>query len=157
VQQLRRQQPYAEFADFPDLVEAVRTDCGKSERNAFEPACGKGAAARAVFYFCLRYPGAISAIELPPDRCYILLNWHEQDPVSQWERHRNAAIYARQGNRNPFIEGMGTPGDARPPVCNGASLRPEVRGDPGRPLDVAGQCGDVAMSHTDFCRRPPPW
>jgi endonuclease G len=96
--------PYAEFADFPDLDEVVRTDCGKSESNGFEPAHGKGAAARAVFYFVLRYPGAISDTELPPDRSAILLAWHEQDAVSEWERHRNAAIYTRQGNRNPFID-----------------------------------------------------
>ena len=30
--------------------------------------------------------------------------WRSGDPVSEWERHRNAAIYARQGNRNPFID-----------------------------------------------------
>jgi endonuclease I len=41
---------------------------------------------------------------MPPERRDILLAWHEQDPVSEWERHRDAAIYARQGNRNPFID-----------------------------------------------------
>jgi len=96
--------PYREFADFPNLDEVVRSDCGKSEGNGFEPAYGKGAAARAVFYFLLRYPDTISPAELPPDRLPVLLSWHEQDPVSVWERHRNAAIYARQGNRNPFID-----------------------------------------------------
>jgi endonuclease I len=96
--------PYREFADFPDLDEVVRSDCGKSEGNGFEPAHGKGPAARAVFYFLLRYPDTILPGELPPDRLPVLLDWHEQDPVSEWERHRNAAIYARQGNRNPFID-----------------------------------------------------
>jgi endonuclease I len=96
--------PYREFADFPDLDEVVRSDCGKSEANGFEPAHGKGPAARAVFYFLLRYPDTILPAELPPDRFPVLLDWHEQDPVSEWERHRNAAIYARQGNRNPFID-----------------------------------------------------
>jgi endonuclease G len=95
---------YAEFPDFPDLAEVVRTDCGKNERDGFEPAHGKGSAARAVFYFCLRYAATISAAELPPDRFDILLDWHDQAPVSEWERHRNAAIFARQGNRNPFID-----------------------------------------------------
>jgi endonuclease G len=96
--------PYAEFADFPQREEAVRTECGKSAADGFEPAHGKGAAARAVFYFCLRYPTTISAAELPPDRVAVLLGWHDADPVSEWERHRNAAIYGRQGNRNPFID-----------------------------------------------------
>jgi endonuclease I len=63
-----------------------------------------GAAACAVFYFLLRYPGTISAAQLPPDRLDVLGAWHDLDPVSGWERHRNAAIYARQGNRNPFID-----------------------------------------------------
>jgi endonuclease G len=96
--------PYAEFADFPDLDEVVRGDCDKSEGNGFEPALGKGPAARAVFYFLLRYPDTISPAELPPDRRDLLLDWHAQDQVSEWERHRNAAIFARQGNRNPFID-----------------------------------------------------
>jgi endonuclease I len=44
---------YTEFADFPNLLdEVVRTDCGKSESTGFEPAHGKGAAARAVFISC---------------------------------------------------------------------------------------------------------
>ena len=34
----------------------------------------------------------------------ILLTWNQQDPVSQREIDRNNAIYARQSNRNPFID-----------------------------------------------------
>lgn len=34
----------------------------------------------------------------------LLLKWHRQDPVSQKEIDRNNAIYARQNNRNPFID-----------------------------------------------------
>jgi endonuclease I len=97
--------PYAEFPDFSELVDqVVRTECGKSERNGFEPGFGKGAAARAVLYFLIRYPHAISDTELPPNRIGVLLAWHEHDPVSEWERHRNAAIFARQSNRNPLID-----------------------------------------------------
>ncbi|WP_339361308.1 endonuclease [Candidatus Regiella insecticola] len=33
-----------------------------------------------------------------------MLEWHAQDPVSDWERRRNERIYERQGNRNPFID-----------------------------------------------------
>jgi endonuclease G len=101
--------PYAEFADFPapaagGLPEVVRDDCGKSEANGFEPAHGKGAAARATFYFLLRYPGEVQADEMPTERQEVLLSWHRDDPVTEWERHRNAAIHDRQGNRNPFID-----------------------------------------------------
>ncbi|MGY1776778.1 endonuclease I family protein [Geodermatophilus sp. SYSU D00804] len=102
--------PFAEFADFPEppTVSApprvVRDECGKSEANGFEPAHGKGAAARAVLYFLLRYPGEIEPGEMPPPRRRVLLDWHEQEPVTEWERHRNAAVFDRQGNRNPFID-----------------------------------------------------
>lgn len=34
----------------------------------------------------------------------MLLIWHNQDPVSQKEIDRNNAIYAVQGNRNPYID-----------------------------------------------------
>lgn len=34
----------------------------------------------------------------------LLLKWHRQDPVSQKEIDRNEAVYARQHNRNPFID-----------------------------------------------------
>lgn len=34
----------------------------------------------------------------------MLLRWAEEDPVSQKEIDRNAAVYSIQGNRNPFID-----------------------------------------------------
>ena len=34
----------------------------------------------------------------------LLLKWATQDPVSQKEIDRNNAVYARQKNRNPFID-----------------------------------------------------
>jgi endonuclease I len=62
----------------------VRTDCGKSEENGFEPAHGKGAAARAVFYFPLRYPTEISATELLSDESFrIRLIWQGGKPPLQ--------------------------------------------------------------------------
>ena len=104
--------PFVEFSDFPDTpppvgispLDAVRDNCGKSVSGGFEPAHGKGAAARAAFYFRLRYPEHISDAEMPADRWAMLVTWHEQDPVTIWEQHRNAAIADRQGNRNPFID-----------------------------------------------------
>jgi endonuclease I len=106
----RRNTPYTEFPDYPEVpspgpvVGVVRGDCGKSESNGFEPAKGKGAAARAVLYFLLRYPGVVEAQEMGLERRHLLLTWHEDDPVDEWERHRNAAIFDRQGNRNPFVD-----------------------------------------------------
>ena len=34
----------------------------------------------------------------------LLLKWHRQDPVSKKEIDRNNAVYAKQRNRNPFID-----------------------------------------------------
>jgi endonuclease I len=107
---------YTEYADYPlppaqagpgpagpsAGARVVRDDCGKRETAGFEPAHGKGAAARAVLYFALRYPGTLD--EVPDERYTLLLDWHDANPVSLWEQHRNAAIHDRQGNRNPFID-----------------------------------------------------
>ena len=105
----RSNTPFTEFQDFPEPAaepgaRVVRDACGKSEGNGFEPAHGKGPAARAVFYFLLRYPGEVQTEEMPPERLQMLLTWHTSNPVTEWERHRNAAIFQRQGNRNPFID-----------------------------------------------------
>ena len=65
----RGNSPYADFPDFPQspltgvrAMELVRGDCGKSESSGFEPANGKGAAARAACYFRLRYPGLMHGL-----------------------------------------------------------------------------------------------
>lgn len=34
----------------------------------------------------------------------LLLKWNAQDPVSEWEVHRNDLVYSEQGNRNPFVD-----------------------------------------------------
>ena len=34
----------------------------------------------------------------------VLLAWHAADPVDDFERARNDAVYDRQGNRNPFVD-----------------------------------------------------
>jgi endonuclease G len=44
----------APYTDFPNYLEVVRESCGKRETDTFEPAAGKGAVARATFYFLLR-------------------------------------------------------------------------------------------------------
>lgn len=94
------------FWEFPDFNETVVIGCGRREENRFEPARGKGAAARATLYFLLRYPGLIDdeVRELQAERVSILLAWHQQEPVSDYERHRNAVIQEKQGNRNPLVD-----------------------------------------------------
>jgi endonuclease I len=94
------------YFDFEDFGEAERSECGKRVGNKFEPENGQGAVARATLYFLLRYPGEINrtAQEYDEDRLAVLLQWHDEFPVSEHERHRNMAIHKKQGNRNPLID-----------------------------------------------------
>lgn len=73
----------------------------------------KGDIARILFYMTLMYPyltlvetGDSYAIEGNVYYGYldILLEWDQEDPVSDYEIQRNETIYQIQGNRNPFID-----------------------------------------------------
>ena len=73
----------------------------------------KGDLARSMFYMSVRYyteddgwasSGMTNKSEIKDWAMTMLLRWHESDPVSQKEIDRNNAIYAIQGNRNPFID-----------------------------------------------------
>ncbi|MBI5517282.1 MAG: endonuclease [Deltaproteobacteria bacterium] len=83
-------------------------DCGELHGERFAPVANRAVVARAVLYFLLRYPGEIN--RTGPRREYndqdvaMLLRWSKEAPPSLHERHRNAAIEQRQGNRNPFID-----------------------------------------------------
>jgi endonuclease I len=94
------------YADLSDVSRLAMSDCGRSEAPGFEPSAGKGAVARATLYFLLRYPGTVGdeARELQRERVGVLLDWHRSEPVEEYEHHRNAAIAAAQGNRNPLID-----------------------------------------------------
>jgi endonuclease I len=97
---LRASIPFWDFADWEG------DGCGKREPGKFEPSKGKGPAARAVLYFLLRYPARIddAPSELQAERISTLLRWHQQSEPGPYEKHRNATIFARQGNRNPLID-----------------------------------------------------
>jgi len=99
------------YCDFTDFGEVIRNNCGKNAATddgsrGFEPGGGKGAVTRAVMYFLLRYPGEINntAREFKASQLPTLLKWHTTFPPSLYERHRNQAIFAVQGNRNPLID-----------------------------------------------------
>ncbi|WP_144281576.1 endonuclease [Chryseobacterium echinoideorum] len=85
----------------------------------------KGDVARSLLYFAVRYEGKLSTFnfnnntnpasdtnpldgteERSFDPAYVamLLQWHQQDPVSQREIDRNNKVYNIQKNRNPFID-----------------------------------------------------
>lgn len=90
--------------------------------QVFEPADQfKGDFARNYFYMATCYENVIGSWQtLDPngdtvldgsnDKVFeqwyldLLYSWHIADPVSQKEVDRNDAIYAVQGNRNPFID-----------------------------------------------------
>lgn len=78
--------------------------------NAF-----KGDIARMYFYFATRYEDQLASWSYPmfngtSNQVFtnsflnMLITWHNNDPVSVFEITRNNAIYARQNNRNPFID-----------------------------------------------------
>jgi hypothetical protein len=91
------------YFDFPDFEEVVRNECGKRDANRLEPSAAKGVVARATLYFFLCYPGNIST-SYDTKRLTALLSWHESHPVTEYERHRNMAFFAAQGNRKPLID-----------------------------------------------------
>ncbi|WP_312393540.1 endonuclease [Chryseobacterium sp.] len=85
----------------------------------------KGDIARMLLYFAVRYENKLpsfnhstnanpaldrSALDGTAERAFepayiaMLLQWHNQDPVSPREIDRNNAVYAIQNNRNPFID-----------------------------------------------------
>lgn len=84
--------------------------------TVFEPINAfKGDIARMYFYFATRYENTVAGYSYPmfdgsSNKVFtaaflsILLSWHAQDPVSAREITRNNAIYARQNNRNPYID-----------------------------------------------------
>ncbi|TMP79371.1 endonuclease I [Pseudoalteromonas phenolica] len=90
----------------------------------------RGDVARALMYLAVRYEGGTNAngfvepdLILTDDRSKIeasktggneavaymglktvLVQWHKDDPVDDFERRRNDVIFQYQGNRNPFID-----------------------------------------------------
>lgn len=95
-------------------------DSGKLISNkVYEPqACDRGDVARALFYMATRYysgdgsNGTRLTLTNGTDSSggkwgYVstLLQWNEQDPPDEFEKHRNDLIYEQfQHNRNPFID-----------------------------------------------------
>lgn len=82
-------------------VHGHKTDCYKAN-SLFEPCDeAKGEIARALMYGAMQYgftpTQMITSVEL-------LLEWHNNFPVTNREIYRNNTAYTLQGNRNPFID-----------------------------------------------------
>ncbi|MBA2176386.1 endonuclease [Halobacillus locisalis] len=89
-----------------------------SDSDSWEPRDEvKGDVARMVFYMAVRYEGEregepdlelVDRVETDGPvlgKLSTLKEWHEADPVDDFERERNELIYSTyQGNRNPFID-----------------------------------------------------
>jgi len=85
-------------------------------QKVFEPIDEfKGDIARCIMYFGVRYQNTVgnythAMLNGTNQQVFsdwflpVLLQWHQQDPVSDREIARNNAIYDYQGNRNPFID-----------------------------------------------------
>jgi len=68
----------------------------------------RGDIARILFYMDIMYQ-ELSLVNSNPGvyqmgKKDVLLRWHLEDPVDDFERNRNDIIYAYQNNRNPFID-----------------------------------------------------
>lgn len=108
----------------------------------------KGDVARAMMYMAVRYEGGTHGVtgvsepdlRLTDDRALIeasntganidvaymglksvLLNWHKNDPVDDFERRHNDAVYSFQGNRNPFVDNPEYAACIFEGVCSGDS------------------------------------
>lgn len=91
------------------------TEC-RYDGDSWEPPNRvKGDIARMIFYMAVRYEGEgeidlelADQVNTSPaplhGKLSTLLEWHKQDPVDEFEQHRNEVIYKWQKNRNPFID-----------------------------------------------------
>jgi endonuclease I len=68
----------------------------------------RGDLARILFYMVVMYDDMVLVSGSPGVHQMALFNrlleWHEADPVDQFEMNRNEIIYQYQDNRNPFID-----------------------------------------------------
>ena len=111
----------------------------------------KGDYARIFFYFATRYQHNMVAwstisttgdcamsgdayTSFEPWLVQLLLEWNAADPVSTKETERNNAVYAIQGNRNPFID-------------NPAWIE-YIWGD-----NLGSPCSDVSINENDFATK----
>lgn len=74
----------------------------KWQSGTFEPRDEqKGATARAMFYFAIRYSNYSNFLN---NQEAILRQWHQTFQPAERETNRNQAIYQLQNNRNPFVD-----------------------------------------------------
>ena len=105
--------------DFSDSA-LSEAPANRVDADSFEPRDAvKGDVARSMLYMDVRYDGLTSGdteedlvlvnrltstSEAAFGKVCVLLQWHESDPVDEFERRRNERVFEFQGNRNPFID-----------------------------------------------------
>lgn len=80
---------------------------GYYNSNLYEPIDSvKGDIARIYMYMLIRYSQTDSSYPITNviSSMQLLLEWHNSDPVDEFEKVRNERSYEVQGNRNPFID-----------------------------------------------------
>ncbi len=131
----------------------------------------KGDTARALMYMAVRYEGGTHSVTgvsepdliLTDDRALIdssnqgsnigvaymglksvLLQWHKEDPVDDFERRHNDTVYLFQGNRNPFVDHPEYVACVFENVCSGGgdTVAPAAPGG----LSAAGGDGKVTLT-----------
>lgn len=99
-------------------TEHSEADGNYFDSDSWEPRDSvKGDVARMLFYMAVRYEGDSGEPDLELNnqvnngsnpyhgKLSVLLQWHKEDPVDNFERERNEKIYNNyQHNRNPFID-----------------------------------------------------
>ncbi len=89
---------------FAEVTNPTWSVGGSSGSNTFfEPRDShKGAVARAMFYFVLRYQNYSNFLDATQES--VLRNWYNNFPVTAIDRKRVDDIQAVQHNRNPFVD-----------------------------------------------------
>jgi len=116
-----RNNRWFDYCDEPYYDSGVETGCYTSSTSwVWQPRDEvRGDVARMIFYMATRYQGEpgepdLEVIDYLPSDNYTndpvhtklsaLLEWHEDDPVNDFERNRNEVVFSFQNNRNPFID-----------------------------------------------------
>ncbi len=148
---------------------------GAYESGSWETWSGRrGDVARALMYMAVRYEGGTHGVTghsepdliLTDDRTLIgqsnqgsniavaymglksvLLQWHQEDPVDDLERHRNDVVYAHQGNRNPFIDHPEFVDCVFESICSGTGGGGDTTA-PAAPTYVAATAGSGSVAVT---------
>lgn len=100
------------------VLDTECTECREGSGTWEPPDRVKGDIARMLFYMVVRYEGSdtsntqdLELVDRTTDSgdshlgtLCTLVQWHNDDSVSNEERNRNGIVYGWQGNRNPFID-----------------------------------------------------